>query len=89
MRNNCATRAVKIMLTHTTTLCAADLISNGKSSLGTNHPKGPQDLPYANTNKKITMTKKILTPYESSLPPPKARAKTIAVATCVDQTSSY
>jgi len=70
------------MLTHTTTLCADDLISNGKSSLGTNHPKGPQDLPYAKTNKKITTTRKIATPNDNCFPSPKQVAKTIAVATC-------
>jgi hypothetical protein len=87
-RKNCATIAVKIMLTHTTTLCAADLISNGKSSLGTNHPKGPQDLPYANTNMNITTTKKMLTPNDNSFPLPNSRAKTTAVATCTSNCSN-
>lgn len=82
MRKNCATKAVKIMLTHTTTLCAADLISNGNSSLGTNHPKGPHDLPYAKTNKKITITRKILAPNDSCFPFPNSKAKTIAVTIC-------
>ncbi|WVZ24081.1 hypothetical protein V8G54_002625 [Vigna mungo] len=67
------------MLTQTTILCAADLISNGNSSLGTNHPRGPQDLPYANTNKKITTTRKALIPFPSSLPCPNSTAKTTAV----------
>jgi len=80
-RKNCATMAVNIMLTHTTTLCAADLISNGKSSLGTNHPRGPHDLPKPNTNRKITITKKTLTPNDNCLPSPNPRAKTIAAAT--------
>ena len=39
----CAMTKVKIMLTETLTLCAADRTSSGKISLGTNHPKGPQD----------------------------------------------
>ena len=82
MRNNWATSAVKIMLTQTTILCADDLISNGKSSLGTNHPRGPQDLPYAKTNKKITTTRKALTPFPISLPCPKFTAKTAPVIIC-------
>lgn len=34
---------VKSMFTETVILCAADRISSGKISLGTNHPRGPQD----------------------------------------------
>lgn len=70
------------MLTQTTILCAADLISNGNSSLGTNHPRGPQDLPYANTNKKITITSNALIPFESSFPCPNSNAKTTPVIIC-------
>lgn len=44
-RKHCAIRAVKIMLTQTTTLWPAERVSRGKSSLGTSHPSGPQDLP--------------------------------------------
>lgn len=42
-KKTCATKNVNNMLTETFTLCAADRISNGKISLGTNHPRGPQD----------------------------------------------
>lgn len=39
----CAIKNVKSMLTITLTLWAADRISSGKISLGTNHPRGPHD----------------------------------------------
>jgi hypothetical protein len=43
VRKTWAIMNVKSMLTDTVTLCAADRISNGKISLGTNQPRGPQD----------------------------------------------
>ena len=43
LRKTSATRKVNNMLTETAILCAADRISSGKISLGTNHPRGPHD----------------------------------------------
>lgn len=43
IKKTCATKKVKSMLTDTLTLWAAERISNGKISLGTNQPRGPHD----------------------------------------------
>lgn len=81
-RKHCAIKAVKIMFTQTTILCPADLVSRGKSSLGTNQPKGPQDLPKAKTNKQRTTTRNMPIPFGSFTPCPNFRARVIPVATC-------
>lgn len=75
-------RAVKIILTQTTMLCPADLVSRGNSSLGTSQPKGPQDLPYATTNMQIMTTRKMPIPFGSSSPSPNFKARVTATATC-------
>lgn len=46
---------VKNMLTETLIDCPADRISNGKISLGTNQPNGPQDHAKAATYKQINV----------------------------------
>uniref|UniRef100_A0A3Q7HB23 Uncharacterized protein n=1 Tax=Solanum lycopersicum TaxID=4081 RepID=A0A3Q7HB23_SOLLC len=81
-RKHCAMRAVKIILTQTTMLCPADLVSRGNSSLGTSQPKGPQDLPYATTNMQIMTTRKMPIPFGSSSPSPNFKARVTATATC-------
>lgn len=80
-RKHCAIRAVKSMLTQTTILCPADLVSSGKISLGTSQPRGPQDLPYAKTNKQMITTRKMPIPFGSVTPCPNFKAKVIATAT--------
>ncbi|MFS8030054.1 hypothetical protein Hanom_Chr17g01529591 [Helianthus anomalus] len=69
------------MLTQTTILCPADLVSNGNNSLGTSQPNGPHDRPYAKTKIHIKITRKIPIPFGSSTPCPNLRARVIATAT--------
>ncbi|KVI11579.1 hypothetical protein Ccrd_010009 [Cynara cardunculus var. scolymus] len=83
-RKHCATKAVKNMLTQTTILCPADLVSNGNISLGTSHPSGPHDLPYPRTKRLITTTRKMPIPFGSSSPCPNFRASVTATAICKD-----
>uniref|UniRef100_A0A8R7UIA2 Uncharacterized protein n=1 Tax=Triticum urartu TaxID=4572 RepID=A0A8R7UIA2_TRIUA len=80
-RKHCATAAVQKRLTHTTTLCPADRISSGNSSLGTSHPSGPHDHPYATTNKQMATTSTVLTPLDSSSPCPNLSARIVATTT--------
>ncbi|KAI8021144.1 hypothetical protein LOK49_LG03G01318 [Camellia lanceoleosa] len=85
-RKHCAMRAVKIILTQTTILWPADLVSKGKSSLGTNHPSGPHDLPKPKTNMQITMTRKMPIPFGIGTPCPNFRANVMATTTCRSKT---
>lgn len=89
VRKSWATAAVKIMFTHTTILWPADLVSRGKISVGTNQPRGPHDLPYPSTNKKITITRKILIPFDSSSPCPNFSARVTPTATCNGRPTSF
>lgn len=52
-----AMKNVKIMLTATLILCAADRISSGKISLGTNQPRGPHDQANPATYTLIALTR--------------------------------
>lgn len=58
-RKDCAIAKVKKRFTATVMLCPAERVSSGKISLGTVHPKGPQDHPKAATKRQITATTKI------------------------------
>ena len=55
----CAMTKVNNMFVNTVTLCPADLVSNGKVSLGMSQPSGPHDQAKEATNEQIMTTTKI------------------------------
>lgn len=81
-RKHWAIAAVKKRLTQTTILWPADLVSSGKISLGTNHPRGPQAQPYAATKRQIDITRSSAKLRGSSTPLPKLVASVLATIIC-------
>lgn len=62
---------VMARFTDTTMACPADRISMGKISLGTNHPKGPQDHAKAAINVDTKNKTRFASPLERIFVPPK------------------
>ena len=85
-KNPCAIEHVKRRFTKTVMACPAERVSSGKISLGTVHPRGPQDHPNAATNKQIAATNNAEKPLDSPLSPSNFRPKIIPTANCENMT---
>ena len=86
-RNPCAIENVKRRFTKTVMACPAERVSSGKISLGTVHPRGPQDHPNAARNKQIAATNNAEKPLDSPLSPSNFRPKIIPTANCEKMTT--